>query len=438
MLADRPSQPLSPAAAPAKLDEARPESNRILIVIVAVAFLLRVALMIAFRTWEFADARDHYAFGFETGSVAASLARGYGFSSPFGGGVYTGPTAWLAPIYPAMVAMAFKVFGVFSPAAAVAVLTLNSALSALTCLTIFSIGRRIFGRAAGLWSAWLWALVPFYSRWPITWVWETAAAALILSWLFLLTLQAESPRWKPWLKLGAVWGLAALTCPSVLGFLPFSLLYPAWKLRPDGKRTAARFLAASILFAALIAPWIVRNQVVFHKPVFLRGNYWFEFSLSNYHGSNGAAWSGAHPALNPAYLKHYTEIGEMAFVAEKKAKAFEFVRACPGEFASLVGKRVIGFWDGNELEYERRDDPFKPWMVLVTSLLAGAGLWLGLRRRVPGMIPFLGLFALYPIPYYLTYVNPRYRHPIEPMMAVLTGYLLVEGWKKIRVLAGRP
>jgi len=398
-------------------------------VIVLVAMLVRIALLFYFRTWQFADARDHYAFGYETGSVAASLARGHGFASPFGGGVYTGPTAWLAPLYPSMVALVFRLFGVFSAASAITVLAINSAFSSLTCLTISAIGKRVFSRTVGLCSAWIWALVPFFARWPITWVWETALAALLLSWLFLITLKLDSLQRKGWLALGAVWALTALSCPSVLGFLPFSLLYPVWKLRSQWQRAALRMVEAGLLFAVLISPWIVRNYVVFGKPVFLRGNYWFEFSLSNYHGSNGAAWSGGHPALNPSHLRRYAEIGELAFVAERKAQAFQFVREHRGEFAALVGKRVLNFWDGGELMYESPDDPFKPWMLALTSLIAGAGLWLGLRRHVPGMMAFLGLFVLYPIPYYLTYVNPRYRHPIEPMMVVLTGYLFVETWR---------
>ncbi|HEY6943856.1 MAG TPA: hypothetical protein VI431_01860, partial [Candidatus Acidoferrum sp.] len=53
-------------------------------------------------------------FSQETGSIAASLATGKGFSSPFG--KETGPTAWLTPVYPLLVAGVFRVFGIFTRA----------------------------------------------------------------------------------------------------------------------------------------------------------------------------------------------------------------------------------------------------------------------------------------------------------------------------------
>jgi hypothetical protein len=402
-----------------------------LVAVVAVAFLVRIGLMVAFRTWAFADARGHYAFGYETGSIAASLARGFGFSSPFGAGLQTGPTAWVAPIFPAMVALIFKLFGVYSPLSAIVTLTINSVFSALTCLPIYAIGRRAFGARSATWGAWIWAVVPFYTRWPITWVWETALAALLLSVLFLMTIRLESPAWQPWLCLGATWGFSALAAPSLLGFLPFSFLYPAWKLRADWKRVSSRLACTGLLFLVVIAPWMARNYAVFHRPVFLRGNYWFEFSLGNFHGAGGAAWSGAHPASNPVYFRRYAEIGEVAFVAERKAVAFRFVKEHKGEFILLTLKRVKDFWDGSELAYEP-PDPFSPWMMLTNSALMAGGLWLAFRRGVNLAVVFAGLFVLYPIPYYLTYTNQRYRHPIEPMMVVLTGFLLAEGWQMLR------
>src|ERR1700730_1348894 len=48
----------------------------------------------------------------ETGNIAYALAVGKGFSNVFR--TETGPTAWLAPVYPSIVAATFKLFGVFT------------------------------------------------------------------------------------------------------------------------------------------------------------------------------------------------------------------------------------------------------------------------------------------------------------------------------------
>ena len=46
-----------------------------------------------------------------------------------------------------------------------------------------------------------------------------------------------------------------------------------------------------------------------------------------------------------------------------------------------------------------------------------------LRRRVEGAGLFALIFVLLPLPYYLVTVQPRFRHPMEPLIAVLAVFL---------------
>src|SRR5271168_1048054 len=59
----------------------------------------------------------------ETGNIAYALAAGKGFGNVFR--TETGPTAWLAPLYPLLVAAMFKVCGVFTSRAFFACVALN-------------------------------------------------------------------------------------------------------------------------------------------------------------------------------------------------------------------------------------------------------------------------------------------------------------------------
>jgi len=404
----------------------------------AAAFALRIIYILVFRTYDFSPIQNHYSFGFETGSIAASLAAGHGFGSPFG--VPSGPTTWIAPVYPAIVAAAFKVFGLFSNAAAIAMLTFNSLCAALTVPFIYRIGRRAFDARSAEVASWIWALVPFFAYWPVTWVWETALSALLCSVVLGFTLELETTNWQSWAGLGVLWGVIALTSPSLLGFLPASLLYPAWKFRRSLRIVIARVLIAVLFFGTAIAPWIARNEVVFHRLIFVRGNFLFEASLSNFHTSTGEAWSGLHPAKNPRVLNQYIADGEPEFFNAAKLRVVGFVRQYPGEFAKLTATRVVDFWDGDELMYEPRSLVLQPWVVALTSALAFAGLILAVMRRKPWSL-FAWLFVLFPIPYYITSTNPRYRHPIEPMMVVLIGFFVVEcgrTWnrRRTRILNG--
>ena len=75
-----------------------------------------------------------YTHGIELGTLAQSLLTGQGLSSPFGGS--TGPTALLAPGYPAVIAFFFRIFGSFTFAAAIAVMAMQLVLSVMTVLVI--------------------------------------------------------------------------------------------------------------------------------------------------------------------------------------------------------------------------------------------------------------------------------------------------------------
>ncbi len=158
-----------------------PESVRRRVwLIVAVAFVARVALMTFGHTYRFSPRDDHFGFGWETGRIARAIALGHGFSNPFHG--TTGPTAWIAPLYPYFLAGVFKIFGIYSNASAWAALAVNSIFSALTCATIYYIGREVFGPRSRvpLWSAWMWALLPSQMFWAIRFPWETSLSAYLL------------------------------------------------------------------------------------------------------------------------------------------------------------------------------------------------------------------------------------------------------------------
>src|SRR5277367_1258930 len=77
----------------------------------------------------------------ETGNIAYSLAAGHGYSSPYW--QETGPTAWLTPVYPALVAGVFRIFGIHTPHSFFAIVFLNILFSTATCVPIFYIGKRV-------------------------------------------------------------------------------------------------------------------------------------------------------------------------------------------------------------------------------------------------------------------------------------------------------
>src|SRR5688572_12212094 len=109
--------------------------------ILVLGLIARVSVMVLLQTWIFPSER---IYAFEEGEIAYALATGQGFSwpktwrpvGPDGALIqpdHPEPTAWRAPLNPAILAVAFWVFGSYSIKAAIALELFQVLLSLLSC-----------------------------------------------------------------------------------------------------------------------------------------------------------------------------------------------------------------------------------------------------------------------------------------------------------------
>ena len=358
---------------------------------------------------------------FEMANIGYSLAQGHGFSSPFPGP--SGPTAWTAPLYPGLVYLAFRLFGIRSAGAAFALLLFNSIFSALTSWTVYRIARRLFNLRAAVWSGWFWAVFPFAIHWSVIWIWDTTFSAFLLSLLFLLTLEMDGDsRLRRWFCYGLLWGILALSNPSALSWLPFSGCWLAYQLYRSGKRFLVPVLLSALVFFAVITPWLVRNYLVFGK-IILRGDLGSEFRAGNNRLADGSGFVPDYrPGNNEFLYGQYKRMGEAAFDAEEGREARRWIAEDPERFLLLSGRRVYLFWFGPD---EVGPPLFQKIFLFGSSLLAFGGLLLAVKRRIHGVFLFAALMTFFPLIYYVTFPNTRYRHAIEPELIILAVWLLV-------------
>ena len=420
-----------PGSAPGASAAAKPINKRLLYTAV---FLAGFAFRFGFVLWKhtyLSAPGNILPFGAEVCSIAERIAEGRGFSSPFY--IDSGPTAWIAPVYPYLAALVFRVFGVFSPASALVLIFLQCLMAGATGIAIYALGARTVGARVGLWAAWIWALSPIFLRWPVSWIWDFTASALLLSVALVLTLDtAEKGALRRWLLLGGIWALIALTNPALLSVMPFTFLYAGYVNYKAGAKWIRPLVYSGVLFAALVSPWLIRNYVVFHHPVFFRSNYWFEFHLGNYHFSNGIGFSGKHPNNNPRVLAQYVQMGERPFIEYYKKDALNFVRRNPGEFLDLTWHRTWWFWDGTTLNYYGKPEWWVPWKFWPLSLVGWLGFLFVLTRRPRGWILYAAALLIYPVPYYLAYPCVKYRHAIEPELLLLGVYFVFVLWGEVK------
>ena len=445
-------------------------------VIFWVALGLRVACIVIGHTYRVPLADDHFKFGFEMGRIARSLALAHGFADPFNG--HSGPTAWVPPLYPLLMAGAFKVFGIYTNAAALFLLVCNSIFSAAIAPAVYEIAARCFdahriarrgakaAQPVAMWSAWLWAVYPAALQYAIHWIWEMSLSTCLFTWtiVFALRLRAQAVGLRAetpviaiarvnrgearvgskadrrrrelrtqspvlWVAFGALWGFVALSNASLLVCFPAMLVWVLWPWLWTPKtllKPAAGAVLACLALAAVMSPWIERNARVMHAFVPTRTNFGAELYESTLPSHDAMPWGTSIPlwAGDPQF-KRFAAMGEVAYSHERGAMAMARIRANPGQFWRYTLDRFLFFWDDTPQPVDKH--PLQAYLrdlsYAFLSLCGLLGLGLALKRRVPGAGLMAIAFLLVPLPYYLVTVQARFRHPLEPLIAVLAVYL---------------
>jgi len=360
----------------------------------------------------------------ETGNIAFSLAKGHGFSSPYW--QETGPTAWLTPVYPALVAAVFKIFGIHTPHSFFAIVFLNILFSTATCVPLYYIGKRVGGLGVAGGAAWLWAIFPNAIMIPYQWVWDTSLAALLMATILWATLElADTQSVRAWCGYGVLWGFALMTNPSLGSLFPLLLGWAAYRAWQKGLLHQSRPLLACAIAVLCCMPWTVRNYLAFHRFIPLRSNLPFELWLGN--NEQFDEQSQVVPPSDPerAEISRYVHMGETAFMQDKWEKATAFMRAHPRLEITLFARRFVATWTGLEKPFQGLRDTDSPLvrLVLISNALAALGALCGilalLRSRSIYAFPLAVGPILYPLIYYVTHTSLRYRHPIDPALLLL-------------------
>ena len=346
------------------------------------------------------------AFGlnWEQVAVARSLAAGHGFANPFGEAYPTGPTAVLAPVHPATLAAIFALFGdgpiMVFPAVLLEVATQVFAMVLLLRISAAAFSSWIPGAAA--------AGAMLAIAWPLP-QWENATAWLALEAVFFCALMGRKAAWT-----GVILGVGWLVSPSLI---PVSLA--AIAILRGWKYTRVSAAVAMVM----IAPWIARNWVTFHQPVFLRDNFGLELLVSNNdvaeprHEEASKSFQLVHPTQNAAITAELRRVGEPQYFRRLQSEAIEWILSHPKRFLQLTGARIALWWTST-------------WVIATVNLLGLIGIWLN-RAHPLGRAAAAGL-ALYPTPYYVIQFDSRYAWPVMWIAALMAGYVCLAILQRVR------
>ncbi len=365
----------------------------------------------------------------EMEQLAMNLAESGTLGNPYR--VPTGPSAHHAPVYPTLLAAIFHLWG-YGSTAAWAMVLMNVTFASLQYALLPLLARiarlRIVPAVA---AALVGAAVPFRVLTEARW--ETTLAALVAVLAVMVSLwwgRNGLPSHGRAVAVGAAWGVALLTAPSLL---PVFLLIVLWQAlssslahwRPRLSRLALLLTAAAVV----LAPWTVRNYRALGGLVFVRSNFGIEFSVSNHDAAYVMAkdnnliglphnyFHQNHPFSSRAHALRVQRVGEIAYNRERLAHALAWCRARWERFMELTRGRFWTFW-----VMPTRTQPWKDALLQPVTVLGLAGLAIVWRRdRRVGAV-FLAVLLGYPLVYYLVQTDSRYRYPVDWVLLLLASY----------------
>lgn len=419
--------------------------------ILATSLWAIVAVAVFTRTWFAVDQSRKISpevlatvsFAQEAGSIAYSLSAGHGFSAPFRKD--TGPTAWLAPVYPVVLATLFRIFGAFTLHTFYAAAALNVLFSTAATIPLYFAARRVGGIGVASLAAWLWAIFPNAFVIPFEWIWDTSLSALLGAAILWATLALPGRSPRAWTAYGLLGGLSLLTNPSLGALFPFLFVWLAFQQRKSPGPWVPRPLLAATVAVLCCLPWTIRNYGAFHRFIPLRSNFPFELWLGNNEVFDDESRNVMARVTIYGEVRRYVQLGESAFMDEKWNKATTFIAAHRKLELRLTRDRFVAMWLGTP--HPLRDFLASDSFLARISLLANAVVALGTLAGIVVLSihknslawPLAAFPTVFPCVYYFTHASLRYRHPVDPVLVLLTAVSLVAAYQWIaRKIEGMP
>jgi hypothetical protein len=332
----------------------------------------------------------HSGPGYETFRVATNLVNHHAFANPFPP-LPTGPTAHVAPIYPAIMALSIALF---RDANGWAMFLFTLVAHGLHAALLPAASRAMVGRSApGVFGAIL--IIVFPVMLPNV-PWEAALTAVLV----LVLLINSKKVWS-----GVLSGIIMLLNPAALFInLPVGAIFKR-------KSRVLFFLVTGLV----CVPWIVRNYAVFHQCVFIRDNLGLELYAANndcasptlHENFVNGCFDKVHPSANPSIAALVYQMGEVPFNQARMKLARAWISTHPARFLQLTLWRAVDFW------WPPLDDqPVHAWTLRLLFVLALPGMWFIARgqTRIPLMMAAILIF--YPLPYYVVQYSYRFEYPI--------------------------
>jgi 4-amino-4-deoxy-L-arabinose transferase-like glycosyltransferase len=377
--------------------------------------------------------------------TALSIAQGHGYpqSNRAPG---AGPSAFRPPGYPFFLAAVYAIAGQEAPPAGRIV---GAFLGTLTVGLIGLIALRLWGKRVSIIALCIAAVAPPMVILSTALISEALFVPLVLGAIATaLAARRSRHRYRWAIATGVLVGVAALTRTNgLLLLVPFVLaLAPARR-----KRRVSRWAPAAALFLAAvltIAPWTIRNYVVFHAFIPISDETGYTIGgtydqVSRADRVRPAVWVEAEHGASPEYAQILFEAeiarwGELEYGNRLQAQAIDEIKEDPAYVLKA------GYWNALRqfhlteldlavLNLANTDIPHLPALFEIYGFyplgaLALLGVLTRRARRAPKwlwLVPVCLLTAVFITGFI------RFRSPIDPFLAMLAALALASAQEQV-------
>ena len=384
---------------------------------------------------------------YEHGWIAHNLYIGHGFSMywPYESldsvreGVKKYPPKWegafLPPLNPYLLYIAYEVFGE-SAGALYAMMILYALVSCFIPLAVYKLARLLGSESSARVSAIIAAFFLPGAYAVITFSGSALYQLLGVVVLYFAVLSVQRPSYRSFLLLGLSCGIMT-QLRSEFFFLEFLLIAVVIVLaRAQGRNILRKGLAAALVCIAIIAPWSIRNYVLFHQFVPVLSHPWYEM----WRGDNifatgttfkeeggGAVWvnSDNYPWL----VRRMDSIPFDRFFEAKvdgifKDEVVTFIVRHPAQFLWLGTKKLAYFFTFDPDQPSCRNPLFFIPMLLVSGLtIAGFYRLARDRSRRNAFYVLFVFFGTYMFMTFMTVMLTRYQLYVFTSVLAVTGLM---------------
>lgn len=383
----------------------------------ALFLALAIRLDVAMRDTSVPEKDAH-----EYDQIAMNLLQGAGYRNARGE-----LTAYRLPGYPLFLAAIYGTVGHNYQAARV----VQALLSTVTVWLIALWAFVLFGGWSACWAAFLAAVYPSFYAYYFSCsvlVTETYYAFLLTGTFFTFFLHIRFPSWLTAFLSGIFWALAVMTrgvAFPLLILLPIILVLLRYRLR----QILRYHLVIWSVVGLALAPWVIRNHIVFGSFIPLTTNAGENFYISNHAGSDGLGGEFFRRVIVPEDEK----LRIMGFSELERSRYFfdqgmSFIRSRPKEAAKLFIRKIFLYLDPTERSQNMGSTTRViniAYVIAAFGSVTGFMLVLQLDKRFLKPICLMAFLFLYFLFFHAFYHSgSRYRFPTESILIVVASYVL--------------